>query len=62
MNILRPKEVCKLLSISMTSLYRRINEDPTFPRRIRLGKGRSVGFLESDIKEWLESEPQNKKA
>lgn len=50
--VLRLPEVMKRTGLKRASIYERINEG-TFPRNISLG-GRSVGWLESEINDWLE--------
>lgn len=58
--ILRIVNLIKKIGIARSTIYDWMNEkspryDPTFPRSIRLGNGRSraVGWLESDIDTWL---------
>ena len=53
--MLRIKEVIKATGLSKTTIHRRAN-DPTddFPAALRLGPG-AVGWLESELTEWLES-------
>lgn len=46
------EEVCQRLGISRTSLWRLIQNDPTFPAR-RFISNYQVAFLESEIKEWM---------
>jgi prophage regulatory protein len=50
--ILRKKEISEMLGLSLSSIDSRVRAK-TFPAPISLG-GRSVGFLESDIKAWLD--------
>lgn len=54
--ILRPKEVAQLLSISIPTLYRMMDE---LPPKIRVGK-RAVGWRESEIQDWLEERTENR--
>ena len=54
-SILRLPAVQKRTGLSRSSIYRRINEG-TFPRQVKLGggsKGRAIGFLDSEISDWL---------
>lgn len=51
MNVLRRPEVEKRVQLSTATIYRMIAEGK-FPKQIRLG-ARSVGWLESDINDWL---------
>ncbi|EFF9719661.1 AlpA family transcriptional regulator, partial [Escherichia coli] len=55
--ILRMAELTRLLGISRSTIYVKINpaskyHDPTFPKPIRLGSA-SVGWRASAIDEWL---------
>jgi len=57
--IIRMQELSRLLGISRSSIYDKLNPDsprfdPTFPRRVRLGAA-SVGWLESEVSGWLMS-------
>ena len=52
--ILRPKELCELLNIGMSTLYDWQHRSD-FPQKIRLGKN-AVGWFESEIHEFLESQ------
>lgn len=51
--ILRRKQVQDLTGLSRSTIYLRIAHG-TFPKAISLG-ARAVGWLESEIDEWLES-------
>ena len=54
--IIRPKKLCMLLSISITTLYRwEANGQLPF-KKIKVGPN-VVGYRYSDVKKWLE-EPQ----
>lgn len=55
--ILRLPAVMKKLSVARATIYDWLNPkspryDPTFPRQIQLGQ-KSVGWLESDLDQWL---------
>ncbi|EPN9821804.1 TPA: AlpA family phage regulatory protein [Klebsiella pneumoniae] len=55
--ILRLKDVMKKMGISRSTIYDWLNPrspryDETFPKQRRLGR-QSVGWLESDLNEWL---------
>lgn len=55
--ILRLKEMLPKLNISRSTLYDWMNKaspryDPTFPPKIHLGLN-CVGWLESDVDEWI---------
>lgn len=49
--IVRFNEVVNITGLSESTIRRRMNENK-FPKSFSLG-GRSVGWYESDIKEWL---------
>lgn len=51
--ILRPREVCRVVALSRTTLWRRVR-DGQFPKPIRLGPN-AVGWRRSAIDEWLDS-------
>ena len=53
-NILRLPAVKTRTGLSRSTIYLRISED-SFPRPISLG-GRAVGWIESEINEWLEQQ------
>ena len=50
--ILRPIDVCEKLGISKATIYR-LEKNNDFPKRKQLGL-RAVGWLESDIDEWIQ--------
>jgi len=50
--ILRPIDVCEKLGISKGTIYR-LEKNNDFPKRKQLGL-RAVGWLESDIDEWIQ--------
>ena len=49
--ILRPKDVCQLLGISLSSLWRYRKEG--FPRPLAIGQ-RNIGWRESVVMEWVD--------
>jgi len=51
-NILRLPQVKNQTGLSRSSIYQQIAENK-FPRQISLGGGRAVGWLESDIQNWI---------
>ncbi len=53
-NILRLPAVKTRTGLSRSTIYLRISEN-IFPRSISLG-GRAVGWVESEIDEWLEQQ------
>jgi prophage regulatory protein len=55
LKIIRPKELADLLSVSPVTVWR-MEQRGELPQRRKISTG-TVGWLESDIKEWLESRP-----
>ncbi len=51
LKILRRPQVEKATGLAKSSIYEKIERDE-FPRPIKLGE-RAVGWLESDVKDWL---------
>lgn len=49
--IISPKELAQMLSLRISTLYGIQNEEPLSPK-IRIGS-KAVGWLKSDIEEWL---------
>ena len=56
MNILSTREVIKITNLSRVSLWR-YERHGLFPKRLRLGPNR-VGWLQSEIEDWLRSRPR----
>lgn len=56
MKIIRPHQLAELLSISKTTLWR-LEKAGELPPRYKISE-RSVGWLEEDIKEWLETKKE----
>lgn len=55
LQIIRPKELAELLSVSQVTLWR-MEKRGELPKRKQISS-RAVGWLESDIKKWLENRP-----
>lgn len=53
--IIREPEVLKMVGFSRSTLWRR-EKAGDFPKR-RLISTRSVGWLESEVREWIKSRP-----
>lgn len=51
--ILRTKEVVDMIGLSRTTIWR-LEQKGQFPQRVTLGEN-SVGWLKSDINEWLKN-------
>lgn len=52
------KRVKEVTGLSKASIYNRISEtskyyDKDFPKPIKLGQGRAIGFIESEVNEWI---------
>jgi prophage regulatory protein len=57
--ILRRRDLETRLRLSRSTIYDKINPnspryDATFPKPVRLGNGAAVGWIESEVAEWLE--------
>ena len=52
--VLRVKDVVEEYGLSRTSIWRK-ERSGSFPQHVRLGAGRAVGWLRSDLEEWLQS-------
>lgn len=50
--VLRPKHFADYAGVSWTTLWRREQTDPRFPKKIRFG-ARCVGYLKADIDRYL---------
>ena len=53
--IIRVKQLCEILSVSRSTLWR-MEKDGHLPPRRQFAK-RSVGWIESELNDWLESRP-----
>lgn len=56
-HILRMKHLVERTGLSRATLYNLMTLDPNFPKRIKLTE-RTIGFLESEVKGWLEARLQ----
>lgn len=56
--LVRPAQVCEMLSISRPTLYRLI-KNPDFPQPFPLGK-RAVAFDKGEIKQFIEDRKQQR--
>lgn len=56
MVILRTRQVTQLIKLSRITIWR-LERAGRFPKRIQLGRN-SVGWLEEDIHEWINSRPR----
>jgi len=55
LSIIRPSELAEILSVNPVTIWR-MEKRGDLPPRKKISN-RCVGWLESDIKEWLESRP-----
>lgn len=53
MRIIKLPEVKHITGLGRTSIYRFMAEGK-FPESVALGGGRSVGWVESEIQEWIQ--------
>ena len=53
LEVIRPKELSKMLSISQPTLWR-MEKRGELPKKVQISE-RTVGWLKSDIQDWLES-------
>lgn len=60
MKVLRKREVAERLGVSIMTLWR-WEKKGTFPRHISLGSG-SVGYLETEVDEWLQEKAESRDA
>ncbi|MDZ7695311.1 MAG: helix-turn-helix domain-containing protein [Balneolaceae bacterium] len=62
LDIIRPKKLCSILDIHISTLYRWMDQDKLPIEKIQFGP-RAVGFRKSDVEAWLngelEDEPQS---
>ena len=57
LSILRRRQVEKRVGLTRSPLYARVKAG-TFPKPIRLGNGRAVGWIETEIDAWLAEQVQ----
>jgi prophage regulatory protein len=55
LQIVRPKQLAELLSVSTVTIWR-MEKRGELPRRKQIST-RTVGWLESEIREWLQQRP-----
>jgi len=53
--LLNIKDASRMLSLSRSSIYNRLKDDPSFPRPRRIGK--LTRFMRNELVEWAESQP-----
>lgn len=54
-SILKLPAVQSRTQLSRSTIYLKISQD-AFPKPIRLGEGRAVGWIESEIQDWIEQQ------
>jgi prophage regulatory protein len=57
--IIRPKDLANMLSLSISTLYK-INNEGKLPPKVKISSN-AVGWLRSDIEDWLASRKQAKR-
>lgn len=67
LRILRRKQVEERVGLSRSAIYDRISPksprfDPAFPRPCRIGNGRAVGWLESELNDWIAAQVKQGRA
>jgi prophage regulatory protein len=60
MRVLRLRDVIEMTGLARSTLYKYVDAG-TFPKPVPLG-GRSVGWVESEIQEWIEQAIQQRDA
>jgi prophage regulatory protein len=60
MRILRLNSVIEVTGLARSTIYKFV-QDGTFPKPIPLG-GRSVGWVETEIQQWIEAAIQQRNA
>ena len=61
--ILRLPALSRKIGLKRSTIYDKLDfrsprHDPTFPRPIRLGNGRAIGFVEAEAEDWLSRQIQ----
>jgi len=59
LKVVRPTEVAKILSISLSTLDR-WSKHPNFPKKFSLSGGRAVGFDYHEVLEFIEARKQER--
>ena len=57
LGFIRTAEICHLVGVSRSTIYRWIQEGKFPPSRKYVAGGNSVGWLKADILEWMDSRP-----
>lgn len=52
--ILRLRDCLEMTGLSRSTWHRKIKEDPTFPKPVRLGES-AVGWIEAEVQDWIEA-------
>lgn len=61
MNLLRLKDVCELIKTSRSNVYKMIESDPSFPKKIKFSNSKqaAVYFEKEEIESWVKSKKVN---
>lgn len=65
LRILRLRQVTEKIGLGRSAIYDRLDarsprHDPTFPRPVTLGGGRAIGFVKSEVDDWLVAQISNR--
>lgn len=55
--LLRKKDVCQLVGLSVSTI-RRLEIEGVFPKRRQIGNGRAVRWLASEVEEFMKTRSQ----
>lgn len=55
-DLMTVKDVCRTLGISRSTLYARLDSDPSFPRPLKIGG--LTRFREDELEAWLDAQPR----
>jgi len=53
--LLNIKDASRMLSLSRSSIYNRLKDDPSFPRPRRIGK--LTRFMRNELVQWAQNQP-----
>lgn len=61
--IIRISTCAKMLGLSRATIWRRLRDDETFPRLVKLGNSEksAVGFFQNEVESWIEKSAQLRK-
>lgn len=64
--LIKIKEVQRQTSLGRSSIYNKISEgskyyDSEFPKPVKVGQGRAIAFVQSEVTEWINSKCDDRK-